>query len=86
MHELSLALEVGNIAQAQVALDDVPRIVEIGLEVGDDAGVEVDGFAFCVEAVLATPPFRGATAVITRVPGTVLRVDYLEVEDGDPDD
>jgi Zn finger protein HypA/HybF involved in hydrogenase expression len=56
------------------------------VEVGDDAGVEPESLAFCLEAVLATPPFHGAKPVITRLPGDVLRLSYLEVEDAGPND
>jgi Zn finger protein HypA/HybF involved in hydrogenase expression len=60
--------------------------VEVGLEVGDDAGVEFDSLKFCLEAVLTSPPFNQAKAVIHRVSGDVLRVSYLEVDDGHPND
>ena len=61
-------------------------VTSVGVEVGDDAGVEISSLAFCLEAVLATPPFAGARPAITRLPGDVLRVAYLEVNDGRPDD
>jgi Zn finger protein HypA/HybF involved in hydrogenase expression len=86
MHELSIALEVCNIAEAHVPRDQLPSVVEVGLEVGDDAGVEVDNLEFCLEALLSNPPFHEAKPVIKRVQGDVLRVSYLEVEDGRPDD
>ena len=79
---MSIAMEVASIAERQVRPEDVPRIVEVALEVGDDAGVEVESLAFCLEVVLSTPPFQRAKPVIQRVPGDVLRVDYLEVDDG----
>lgn len=86
MHEMSIALEVSRIAEEQVGRDRVGQITEVGLEVGDDAGVEPDSLAFCLEAVFATPPFRGAQPVLKRSPGDVLRVDYLEVDDARTDD
>ena len=85
MHEMSIAMEVGSIAERQVRAEDVPRIVEVAVEVGDEAGVEVENLSFCLEVVLSTPPFRRAKPVIVRVPGDVLRVNYLEVDDGRPD-
>jgi hypothetical protein len=36
--------------------------------------------------LLTSPPFRAAKPVIERVEGDVLRVSYLEVDDGRPDD
>ena len=86
MHEMSVALEVCRIAEEQVGRDALPSVRAVGLEVGDDAGLEVGNLAFCLEAVLATPPFTGATPLIERRPGDVLRVSYLEIDDGRPND
>lgn len=83
MHEMSIALEVGRLAEERLGRDGVSRLVTVGVEVGDDAGVEPGSLAFCLEAVLATPPFRGARPAIERRPGDVLRLSYLEVEDDD---
>jgi Zn finger protein HypA/HybF involved in hydrogenase expression len=86
MHEMSIALEVCRIAeeQAVAAGPGAGSVVAVGVEVGDDAGVELSSLTFCLESLLAAPPFAGAKAVITRSPGDVLRVSYLEVEDGRP--
>jgi len=86
MHEMSIALEVCSIAEDHVGLEHLPHVVEVGLEVGDDAGVAFDSLEFCLEVVLTSPPFNQAKAVIHRVPGDVLRVSYLEVDDGRPND
>lgn len=86
MHELSIALEVGSIVERYVGRDQLSRVVKVALEVGHDAGVEFDSLEFCLNAVLGQPPFQGATAVIERVAGNVLRVSHLEVDDGNPDD
>ena len=86
MHEMSLALEVCSIAERHVPKEQLGQIVEVGLEVGDAAGIEADNLAFWLETLLANPPFKAARPVITRVPGDVLRVSYLEVDDGSPDD
>lgn len=85
MHEMSVALEVCRIAEAHVGREQLARIVGIGMQVGDESGVEPAALEFCLEAALATPPFTGAKPVIERLPGTVLRLDYLEVDDGRPD-
>ena len=86
MHEMSIALEVCRIAEQQVGSGAAGRVVAVGLDVGDDAGVEVSSLEFCLESLLSEPPFDGATPVITRLPGDTLRVSYLEVDDGRPDD
>lgn len=84
MHEMSLALEVGRMAEEYLR-QHPGRLLRLGVVVGDDAGVEPDNFAFCLEAVLAGPPFGGARPELSRVPGDMLRLDYLEVDDGRPD-
>jgi Zn finger protein HypA/HybF involved in hydrogenase expression len=86
MHEMSLALEVCSIAERHVPKEQLTQIVEVGLEVGDAAGIEADNLEFWLETLLANPPFKAARPVIKRVSGDVLRVSYLEVDDGSPDD
>jgi Zn finger protein HypA/HybF involved in hydrogenase expression len=83
---MSIALEVGRLAEERLGPAAAPQLVTVGLEVGDDAGVEVGSLEFCLEAVLATPPFRGARPAIARCGGDILRVAYFEVDDGRPDD
>jgi Zn finger protein HypA/HybF involved in hydrogenase expression len=85
VHELSLAMEVGRLVEQQLQANP-GRLLRVGVVVGDDSGVEPDNFAFCLEAVLAHPPFGGAEAVLARVAGDALRLDFLEVDDGGPDD
>jgi len=84
MHEMSIALEVCRIAEEQVGSDALPAVRAVGLEVGEQAGIEIGNLVFCLETLLAAPPFTGAAPVIERRPGDVLRVSYLEVEDGRP--
>jgi Zn finger protein HypA/HybF involved in hydrogenase expression len=84
VHELSLALEVCRIAEGQVGPEALPRVTEVGLLVGTDAGIEVENFRFCLEALLTAPPFRRARPALERCPGDELRVTYLEVDDGGP--
>jgi Zn finger protein HypA/HybF involved in hydrogenase expression len=86
MHELSLAFEVCSIAERHVPHGQLSNVVEVGVEVGDDAGIEADNLEFCLETLLSTPPFKAASPIITRVPGSDLRVTYLEVDDDHPDD
>ncbi len=58
----------------------------VGLEVGDDCGLEPDNLSFCLDALLTQPPFGAARCALERRAGDVLRLDYLEVDDGNPDD
>lgn len=86
MHELSLALEICRLAEEKLAPAERPRLVRVGLAVGNDAGVEADNLAFCLEALLGEPPFGRARPVIEQVPGDDLRMQFLEVDDDRPDD
>lgn len=86
MHEMSIALEVCRIAEQQVGPAAVGRVVAVGLDVGDEAGVELSSLEFCLESLFSMPPFAGARPVIHRLPGDLLRVSYLEVDDGCSDD
>ena len=85
MHEMSVALEVCRMAEERLEARQLGQLVTVGLEVGGDAGLEPDNLSFCLEALLAQPPFAGARAEITRVPGDDLRLTYLEVDDERPD-
>jgi Zn finger protein HypA/HybF involved in hydrogenase expression len=86
VHEMSIALEVCRIAEAQVGRDALADVVTVGLEVGDAAGVDIENLSFCLETLLAAPPFARARPVVHRTTGDVLRVAYLEVDDGRPSD
>ena len=85
MHEMSIALEIARIAEDRLGAT-APQLVTVAVEVGDDCGVEPTSLEFCLDAVLATPPFRGAKGTILRRRGDVLQLSYLEVDDGNPDD
>ena len=86
MHELSLALEVCRMAEVRVGRPALPKVRAVGLDVGDDAGIAVENLTFCLEALLAAPPFGHAWPDVTRSAGDDLRLTYLEVDDGRPDD
>jgi Zn finger protein HypA/HybF involved in hydrogenase expression len=84
MHEMSIALEICRIAEAQVGSEAAPSIKRIVVIVGDDSGIERSNLAFCLDALVTLPPFRDAKAELVAARGDVLRVDYLEVDDDRP--
>jgi Zn finger protein HypA/HybF involved in hydrogenase expression len=86
VHEMSLAMSICRIAQERAGPDASAQLVTVAIEVGDRAGVEAGSLEFCLEVLLAAPPFGRARPAITRVPGHDLRVTYLEVDDGRPPD
>lgn len=85
VHEMSLAMEIARIAEVKLGRA-ASQLVTVAVDVGDSAGVEPSSLEFCLEAVFATPPFAGAKPHIVRCAGDVLRVAYLEIDDGRPDD
>jgi len=78
---MSVALEICRIAQEQVGLAVLADVLEVAVEVGDRSGVEPENLEFCLEALLDRPPFGRARPVLIRLPGEVLRVAWLEVDD-----
>jgi Zn finger protein HypA/HybF involved in hydrogenase expression len=86
MHELSIALEVCRIAEERLGAVGAGALVGLEVEVGSEAGVEPDNLAFCLETLLAEPPFRGAKPRIVRRPGDELYLRSLEVADAGPHD
>jgi len=86
MHELSLANEICRIAEANAGAAGPAAVREVAVEVGDESGVEPESLTFCLEVLLGQPPFGSARPRLIRASGDVLRVSYLEVEDGRPND
>jgi Zn finger protein HypA/HybF involved in hydrogenase expression len=82
VHEMSLAAGICRIAEAHVGPGGCAALLEVGVEVGERAGVEVGSLEFCLEAMLSAAPFGRARPAITRLAGDELRVTYLEVDDG----
>ena len=65
---------------------DAPRLRRVGVVVGDESGLEPANLSFCLDALLVQPPFGAATALVASCSGDALRLDYYEVDDGDPND
>ena len=86
MHELSLALEVCRMAGDVLEREGGVAVRSLGVEVGAEAEVELENLRFCLDALLTEPPFVGARAELQTVPGETLRLTYVEVDDGRPDD
>jgi Zn finger protein HypA/HybF involved in hydrogenase expression len=85
VHELSLALEVCRIAEEVYQREQAASIRSIGVEVGNDAGVELENFRFCLDALMREPPFAGARADLLPADGETLRLAYVEIDDGGSD-
>lgn len=83
MHEMSIALEICRITEGQVGREALPRVREVGVVVGRDAGVEPDSLVFCLDALMEGPPFAGARTALELTAGDDLRVHYLDMEEED---
>jgi Zn finger protein HypA/HybF involved in hydrogenase expression len=81
MHELSIALEICRVIEGQLEPFQLPQLTELGLEIGAASDIEVSNLEFCLQTLLAHPPFAGASLVVTRPPGDDTRVSYLELDD-----
>ena len=86
MHEMTIAQEICRIARERVGVDACHRMVAVGVDIGDDAGIEPDNLLFWLEVLLSEAPFGRASPVLRRGHGNDLRITYVEVEDGGPED
>jgi Zn finger protein HypA/HybF involved in hydrogenase expression len=82
VHELSLAIEIGRLAEERLGAS-VARCITVGVEVGTLSEVEPSALEFCLEAVFSHPPWAGAKPAITRPASDVFQVTYFEIEDDD---
>jgi Zn finger protein HypA/HybF involved in hydrogenase expression len=78
---MSVALEVCRLAEERVGSGTAGQITALGLEIGDQSGVEPSNLEFCLDVLLGHPPFRGAKVVLNLTPGDALRLDYIEIDD-----
>lgn len=80
MHEMSVATEICRIAERHAA--GHPELVTtVGVQLGEKVGLEPANLAFCLDVLLTQPPFAGARATFTTIPGDDMRVDYVEIDD-----
>ena len=86
MHELSVALEICRLVEERLRPGEPAHLRRVGVVVGDDAGLEPANLSFCLDALLAQPPFGAARAELIPCSGPDLRVDFYEVDDDDPND
>ena len=80
MHELSLALEVCRMAEAELGPRS-PRLKTVRVELGAEAGIEPANFVFCLEALLGSPPFGAAALALTEAAGADIKLVALEIDD-----
>ena len=69
MHEMSLAINIVDLAVSEATSAGGQKINEIELSVGSLAGVMVDSLEFCFDAVVKGTPAEGARLRITETHG-----------------
>jgi hydrogenase nickel incorporation protein HypA/HybF len=69
MHELSIALEIIEIAEEQVKKANALTVSEIELEIGELSGVEVDALEFALEVAVKDTVLSGAKRTVDVVHG-----------------
>jgi hydrogenase nickel incorporation protein HypA/HybF len=69
MHELSIALEIIDIAEEQARKAHAQSVTEIELEIGQLSGVEVDALNFALEVAVKDTMLSGAKRTVNMVSG-----------------
>ncbi|HMQ64629.1 MAG TPA: hydrogenase maturation nickel metallochaperone HypA [Flavilitoribacter sp.] len=69
MHELSLVLNIVEIADEQAKNHQAREVESIELEIGELAGVEMDAFLFAWDAAVRDTVLENAERIIRRIPG-----------------
>ena len=69
MHEFSMAIEVINLAQREVAKNHANSILEITIEVGDLSGVDADAFESAMGLLVKDSILDRARVSLVRTPG-----------------
>jgi len=69
MHELSLAMEVIELAQREAGKNGVSSVGEVVIEVGDLSGVEAEAFQSALEMLVRDTLLERAMISVIRTPG-----------------
>lgn len=69
MHEMSIAMNIVDIACKQAQAEDASSISSIELDLGTLAGVMVDSLKFCYESTCKDTLAEGSQLLINEIPG-----------------
>lgn len=72
MHELSLVVNILEIAQEQMRNHRARDLEEIELEIGQLAGVEMEAFTFAWDAAVMNTPLQQTRRIIHEIPGKAI--------------
>jgi hydrogenase nickel incorporation protein HypA/HybF len=79
MHEMSIAMNIIELASAAAQAEGACRIRAIELEVGTLAGVMVESLEFCFEAAARDTLAEGATLAIASIPAAGRCLDCKQI-------
>ena len=68
MHEMSIAMNIIELASKAALTEGSDRIKDIEVEIGAMSGVLIDSLEFCFEAAARNTPADGATLTIHTIP------------------
>ena len=68
MHELSIVLNVVDMAAEQTRMHNASKVESIELEIGALAGIEMDAFDFAWKAAIPDTILEGAERIIHEIP------------------
>ncbi|MEG1585885.1 MAG: hydrogenase maturation nickel metallochaperone HypA [Bacteroidales bacterium] len=69
MHELSIALSIVDLAEAESRRHQAKRVTEMEIEVGRLAGVDTEALSFVLESVIRQTPLEGCKILIRSIEG-----------------
>jgi hydrogenase nickel incorporation protein HypA/HybF len=69
MHEMSIAINIVEIAEERARLENATEVVEIDLEVGELAGVVYDALDFALSSAVKNTLLENAKINVTKIPG-----------------
>jgi hydrogenase nickel incorporation protein HypA/HybF len=83
MHELSIAVNIVEIASEEAARLSAGKVDAVHLKLGALAGVVKESLLFCWDIASAESPMAGSRLAIEEAPGRELQITALEIEDHD---
>ena len=69
MHEMSVAMNIIDVATSSALAEEAATIDEIEIEVGELSGIMIESLEFCLDAAIRQTMADGAKVSITRVKG-----------------
>jgi hydrogenase nickel incorporation protein HypA/HybF len=85
MHELSIAVNIVEIASEEAKRLDARRVESVHVTVGEFSGVAKEALLFAWEMASQDTAVAGSRLAIEDAPGRELQVTALEIEDGEYD-